>query len=83
MAEPEDMIIPMLREIRVELGDLRREVRDGFAANERRSIDVEGRLKNLNNAMTADTMMSKLVTGDFEERIGALEKKVDDLMNRP
>ncbi|PWW03906.1 hypothetical protein DFR52_101595 [Hoeflea marina] len=82
MAEPEDMIIPMLREIRVELGDLRREVRDGFAANDRRFSDVEVRLKNLNNAMTADTMMSKLVTGDFEERIGALEKKVDDLMNR-
>ncbi len=30
-------------------------------------------------ALTADSLLSKLVTGEFEERIEALEKKVKDL----
>tara|TARA_R110002020_G_scaffold6361_10_gene26884 strand:+ start:1633 stop:1884 length:252 start_codon:yes stop_codon:yes gene_type:complete len=80
VSEPKDMIIPMLQEMRAENRDLRTEMRDEFAAVKKRLDTIDGRQKSFNNALTADTMMSRLVTGDFEERIGALEKKVDQLI---
>ena len=76
MTEPKDMIVPMLKEMRTEM-------KAGFAEAEKRFDHletIEGRQKSFNNALTADTMMSRFVTGDFEERIGALEKKVDQLI---
>lgn len=82
MTEPKDMIIPMLREIRAEVSSGKTEMRDGFAAVDKRLEKIEATQKSFRNALTADTMMSKFVTGDFEERIGAPEKKVDDLMKR-
>ncbi|MCY0095033.1 hypothetical protein [Hoeflea ulvae] len=80
MTEPKDMIIPMLKEMRAEAREVRTEMKDGFADVKRRLDTIEGRQKSFNNALTADTMMSRFVTGDFEERIGALEKKVDQLI---
>ena len=44
------------------------------------SRPLRAKQKSFNNALTADTMMSRFVTGDSEERIGALEKKVDQLI---
>jgi hypothetical protein len=80
MTEPKDMIIPMLKEMRAETGGLRAEMKEEFAAVKKRLDTIDSRQKSFNNAMTADTIMSRLVTGDFEERIGALEKKVDQLI---
>lgn len=80
MTEPKDMIIPMLKEMRAETGDLRVEMKEEFAAVKKRLDTIDGRQKSFNNALTADTMMSRFVTGDFEERIGALEKKVEQLI---
>jgi hypothetical protein len=78
--EPESMIIPLLREIRGEM-------RENFARVDQRFDDVQQRLeklesgqKTIRQALTADTMMSKFVTGDFEERIFELERKVDALL---
>lgn len=73
MAEPKDMIVPMLNEMRAAMDNR-------FDGVDRRLESIEGRQKSFNNALTADTMMSKFVTGDFEERIDALEKKVAQLL---
>jgi Cu/Ag efflux protein CusF len=70
--EPEDMIIPLLREIRSEIQDVRVEMRE-------RLDKLESGQKTIRQALTADTMMSKFVTGDFEERIFELERKVEAL----
>ena len=40
---------------------------------------LESGQKTIRQALTADTMMSKFVTGDFEERIFELERKVEAL----
>ncbi len=80
MSDPKDMMIPMLREIR-------KEIKEGFQGVDDRFTDVNKRLDNIElaqksfrHALTADTMMSKFITGDFEERIEALEKKMDSLL---
>ena len=56
--EPDNMILPLLREIRSEIGEVRE-----------RLDKLESSQKTIRQALTADTMMTKFVTGDFEERI--------------
>jgi hypothetical protein len=73
MAEPKDLIVPMLREMRAEM-------RERFDGVDRRLESIESTQRNFRQALSADSMMSKLVTGDFEERIQALEAKVDALV---
>ena len=75
MAEPADMILPLLREMRAE--------------NATRHSEVIARLQALElvqasfkQALAADSLLSKLVTGEFEERIGTLERKVCELESR-
>ncbi|WP_339765220.1 hypothetical protein [uncultured Hoeflea sp.] len=80
MTEPKDMIIPMLKEMRAEMKTGFDEVEKRFDHVDKRLETIEGRQKSFNTALTADTMLTRLVTGDFEERIGALEKKVDQLI---
>lgn len=69
--EPDDMVMPMLREIRREIGEMKQQL-----------DKLESGQKTIRQALTADTMMSKFVTGDFEERIFELERKVETLMKK-
>jgi hypothetical protein len=71
--EPENMIIPLLRE-------MRSEIREQFTQIEQRLDKLESGQKTIRQALTADTMMTKFVTGDFEERIFELERKVEALI---
>jgi hypothetical protein len=83
MPEPEDMIIPMLRELRQELRETRSDMKKELGDVGSKLTSLEGSMKSFRNALTADTMMSKFITGDFEERIEALEKKMDGLLKVP
>jgi hypothetical protein len=79
MAEPEDIILPVLREMRAEIAAGRQEGRDGLRIVERRLDKLEQILHSYRHALTADSLLSKLVTGEFEERIELLERKVREL----
>jgi hypothetical protein len=72
MPEPIDMIVPLLRE-------LRQDVTQGFSTVGQRLDKVEATLNGYRQALTADSLLSKLVTGEFEERINLLERKVREL----
>jgi hypothetical protein len=56
--EPESMIVPMLREMRGEIREQLVEIRE-------RLDKLESGQKTIRQALTADTMMTKFVTGDF------------------
>ena len=75
MADAADMIMPMLREMRAELKAQFAEVGGRLAA-------IEAAQVSFRQALAGDSFMSKLVTGDFEERIEALERKVEQLESR-
>jgi hypothetical protein len=72
MPEPIDMILPLLREMRTE-------ITSGFSRIEARIEKLEGQMGNFRHALTADSLLSKLVTGEFEERIELLERKMREL----
>ena len=82
MAEPADMIIPLLREIRSENLAEHERTRALIAAVDKKLGAVAEAQTSFRQALTADTLMSKLLTGEFEERIEALERKVRELEGR-
>jgi archaellum component FlaC len=75
MTDPADMIVPLLREMRVENLEQHEQTRALVEALDK----VEDAQGSFRQAMTADTLLSKLLTGEFEERIEALENKVREL----
>ncbi|WP_375460618.1 hypothetical protein [uncultured Enterovirga sp.] len=75
MQEPVDIILPLLRDMRAE--------------NASRHAEVVARLEKLEasqvsfkHALSADSLLSKLVTGDFHERIEAVERWVQEQEER-
>jgi hypothetical protein len=79
MTDPEDMIVPLLREMRAENLTQHEQTRALVMMLDKRLGGVEEAQKSFRPALTADTLLSKLVTGEFEERIEALENKVREL----
>jgi hypothetical protein len=79
VAEPADMIVPLLREMRAENKAGFDQVDARFGVVERRLGKIEETLVSYRQALTADSLLSKLVTGEFEEPIEALERKVKEL----
>ncbi len=79
MTDPADMIVPLLREMRAENPEQHEQTRALVRTLDKRLGGVEDAQKSFRQALTADTLLSKLVTGEFEERIEALENKVREL----
>ena len=77
--EPAGMIMPMLREMRGEMREMRSEIHEQLVEVRQRLDKLESGQKTIRQALTADTMMSKFVTGDFEERMFELERKEEAL----
>jgi hypothetical protein len=73
------MILPLLREMRAEMNSRFDGLGARFDVVDRRLKTIEETLGSYRQALTADSLLSKLVTGEFEERIEALEKKVREL----
>lgn len=75
MAEPSDLVLPLLREMRAEMNAR-------FDGVDARLGAVEKTQVSYRQALAGDSLMSKLVTGDFEERSEALERRVRLLESR-
>jgi hypothetical protein len=73
------MILPLLREMRAENAQRHSQSQEHFQAIEQRLDRMETTLGTFRQALTADSLLSKLVTGEFEERLEALERKVREL----
>jgi hypothetical protein len=81
MAEP-DMIVPLLREMRAENLSEHEKTRAMIALLDKRLGSAESAQVSYRQALSADTLVSKLVTGDFEEQIERLEKKMPEFEGR-
>jgi polyhydroxyalkanoate synthesis regulator phasin len=79
MANAIDMMVPLLREIRSENAGLHEQTRLLISALDKRLGRVDGAQKSYSAALSADTLLSRLVAGKFEERIEALERNVQEL----
>ncbi len=73
------MIAPMLREMREEMRAGLASVNSRLASVEAGIVKIEAAQKAFRSAMTHDTLMSKFLLGDFEERLANLEAQVERL----
>ena len=90
MADPVDMLLPLVREmgaeIAAQLGEMRAEnaalheqTRTMIGELDKRLGAVESAQNSYRQALMADSLLSKLVIGEFEERIETLERKFREL----
>ena len=79
MAEPPDMILPMLREMRAEIAGRFDGVDARLDPVDRRLAALEAVQASYRHALTADTLLSRRLTGEFEGRIEELERRVREL----
>ncbi len=72
MAEPNDIVLRVLRDIQSDIAEFRKVSEDRFSK-------LEAGQKNLRSAMSGETVLSRMLVGEYEERIEALEDKVRKL----
>jgi hypothetical protein len=79
MSEPADMILPLLRDIRagIDASDKKADRRHELLLA--RLDKLEDQQRSYKQALSADSLLSKLVTGEFEERIEALERRMKEV----
>ncbi|GLK71000.1 hypothetical protein KHC23_09530 [Ancylobacter dichloromethanicus] len=72
MSEPDNFILQPLREIRAEMNA-------GFESNTRRFDTVEAKIESLKQAMHGEPVLGRYASAEFEDRIEAIEKRLDKL----
>jgi hypothetical protein len=77
MSEPKDMVVRLLRDMRDEIGAGFQAVDGRFDRVEDRQSKIDASQMSVRHAMTTDTLMSKFLLGDFDERLAALEQRLD------
>ena len=76
MSEPVDMILPLLRDIRADIAASDNKADRRHELLLARLDKLEDQQRSYKQALSADSLLSKLVTGEFEERIEALERRM-------
>ena len=79
MAEPRDMILPMLREMRAELLVYFDEIGNRFSRVERQLERIEKAQSSCSQAVAANIWARRLTAGRLRERVESLELKVEQL----
>ncbi|WP_332695043.1 hypothetical protein [Bosea sp. (in: a-proteobacteria)] len=69
MAEPNDLILPLLREMRAESASFREEMRSEMA-------DLKKRRENVRQAAFGESVLGRYAAAEVEERIEAIEKRL-------
>jgi len=79
MADPQDMILPLLREIRAEIKDLGRSTDRQFEGVNERLDRMEGRLANMREAINGESVLGRYAAAEVEQRLEAIEKRLSAL----
>lgn len=79
MSEPDNFILKLLREIRAEIESSRHENRARFDAHDRRFDGLDAKIESLKQAMHGESVLGRYATAEFEDRIEAIEKRLDKL----
>jgi polyhydroxyalkanoate synthesis regulator phasin len=72
VAEPKDLVLPLLREIQADLAAFRKETGE-------RLTKLETGQRNMRSALAGEMVLSRMLVGEYEERIEAPERTVRKL----
>jgi hypothetical protein len=86
MAEPENHTLRLLRDIRKAIESLDNKLDSKVGALDskvdRNHEEIKGRVEKLRQAMLGESILGRYATAEFEERLSAVEKRVDTLEKR-
>lgn len=82
MADPQDMILPLLREMRAEIKDLSRNSERQFTTVNERLERIEGRLANMREAINGESVLGRYAAAEVEDRLEAIERRLATLEAR-
>jgi len=72
MSEPDNFILKLLREIRAEIQEGAQENRQNFES-------IDKKIESLKQAMHGESVLGRYATAEFEDRIEAIEKRLEKL----
>lgn len=72
MSEPDNFILKLLRE-------LREEIQKGALENRQRFDGLDAKIESLKQAMHGESVLGRYATAEFEDRIEAIEKRLEKL----
>jgi polyhydroxyalkanoate synthesis regulator phasin len=72
MAEPENQTLHILRELREALKSLDIKVDRGFG-------EMKSRMDNIRQALNGESVLGRYAAAEVEDRLEAIEKRLDDL----
>ncbi|MCJ2120374.1 hypothetical protein MKK65_28025 [Methylobacterium sp. J-001] len=76
MAGPQDMILPLLREMRTDIRELGQITAREFTVVKQRLDQIEGRLANMREAINGKSVLGRYAAAEVEERLDAIEKRL-------
>lgn len=82
MADPEGMILPLLREMRADAQNGLAEMRRRFEAIDARFDRLEKRFDNSREAVNGESVLGRYAAAEVEERLEAIEKRLASLESR-
>ena len=82
MAEPTDMILPLLREMRTEMKDRFDNIDRKLAQHDEQFEKIERRFGNIREAINGESVLGRYAAAEVEERLEAIEKRLATLESR-
>ncbi len=82
MADPQDMILPLLREIRAEMHVGFDGMRQRFEALDARFDTLDRRIDDLRGAVNGESVLGRYATAAVEKRLESIETRLTALESR-
>ena len=79
MSEPDNFILKLLREIRAEMNERFDAVDRRLTGHDKRFDSLDAKIESLKQAMHGESVLGRYATAEFEDRIEAIEKRLDKL----
>lgn len=80
MADPQDMILPLLREMRTEMKGGFDRIDGKLAEHDARFDKLERRFDNLRQAVNGESVLGRYAAAEVEGRLEAIEKRLERVL---
>ncbi|KAA5599867.1 hypothetical protein [Blastochloris sulfoviridis] len=82
MAEPDNLVLSLLREMRGDMSSMRAEMAAGFKSVESGIADLEKRIDSVKQAAFGESVLGRYAAAEVEDRLAEIERRLAALETR-
>jgi tetrahydromethanopterin S-methyltransferase subunit G len=82
MAEPDNLVLSLLHEMRGDMTNLRAEMATGFRAVEARLVALDDKVDSVKQAAFGESVLGRYAAAEVEERLAEIERRLQALETR-